>query len=149
MADHLKSWSAADEFSINVFGPLLLRYPAATLELLRAWNRSPNRWKRRASVAAFARKIEASGRFTEDALRLCDALIWDRDDLVQKAVGWALKDTMRGNRRQVYAYLRHLRMIGAPATVTLYAMRDLQGRARSRLLKLSPGRRSSRCLRRT
>lgn len=41
---------------------------------------------------------------------------------------------MRGNKRKVYAYLRHLRTIGVPATITLYAMRDLEGRERSRLL---------------
>jgi 3-methyladenine DNA glycosylase AlkD len=134
--DHFHGWGTTDDFSVSVLGPLLRRHPAATIRLLTRWNRSRNRWKRRASVVAFARKIGASGRFTDEALRLCDRLIWDRDDLVQKGVGWALKDSMRGNRRKVYQYVQRLRTIGAPATITLYAMRDLRGRERSGLLEL-------------
>lgn len=139
--DHFHGWGTTDDFSVSVLGPLLRRYPATTLRLLTRWNRSPNRWKRRASVVAFVRKIGASGRCTDEALRLCDRLIWDRDDLVQKGVGWALKDTMRGNRRKDYQYIHHLRTVGGPATMTLYAMRDLRGRERSRLLKLRAARR--------
>ena len=62
-------------------------------------------------------------------------MIWDPDDLVQKAVGWALKDNMRKNKPKVCAYVRRLRRMGVPATITLYAMRDLRGRERAALLK--------------
>ena len=40
----------------------LLAHRAETLALLERWNRSPNRWKRRASVVAFVRKVGESGR---------------------------------------------------------------------------------------
>lgn len=136
--DHFHSWGTTDDFSINVLQPLLLRHPAATVRLLRRWNRSLNRWKRRASVVAFTRKIGASGRFADETVRLCDRLIGDPDDLVQKGVGWALKDNLRGARGKVYHYVRHLRAIGAPATITLYAMRDLKGTDRAALLRIKP-----------
>lgn len=136
--DHVRGWGTTDDLCINVLGPLLMRSPLALLPLLRRWTRSPNRWKRRASVVAFTRKVGASGRFTEEVLRLCGRLIWDPDRLVQQGVGWALKDTLRGDRARVYPYIRRLRAIGAPATITLYAMRDLRGPEREALLRVRP-----------
>ena len=133
--EHFHGWGTTDGFAIDILGPLLMKYPRPTLQLLRTWNRSANRWQRRASVVAFTRQVGASGRFTAEVLRLCDTLIWDPDDLVQKAVGWALKDNMRKNKPKVCAYVRRLRRMGVPATITLYAMRDLRGRERAALLK--------------
>jgi len=138
--DHFHSWSTTDDFSLNVAGPLLQRYPGEIIRLLRKWNKSSNPWKRRASVVTFTRKVGKSDRFTAEALRLCDNLIWDSEDLVQKGVGWALKDTLRGDKQRVLRYIKHLRSVGAPATITLYAMRDLSGNDRRVLLGI--GRRA-------
>ena len=134
MADRFTGWSHVDDVCISVLQPLLIAHRAETLELLERWNRSPNRWKRRASVVAFVRKVGESGEFTEEALRLCENLVGDREDLVQKGVGWALKDVMRGDRERVLGYVKELRRRGAPATITLYAIRDLRGPERERVL---------------
>ena len=91
MADRFTGWSHVDDVCISVIQPLLLAHRDATLSLLERWNRSPNRWKRRASVVAFVRKIGESGQYTEEALRLCENLVFDGEDLVRKGVGWALK----------------------------------------------------------
>ena len=106
------------------------------MALLERWNRSPNRWKRRASVVAFVRKIGDSGEFTEDALRLCENLVFDREDLVRKGVGWALKDLMRGERQRVLEYVKELRRRRVSSTITLYAIRDLDGRERRDVLEV-------------
>ena len=135
------SWGTTDSFCINVLQPLLLRYTDDVLQLLRKWNRSGNPWKRRASVVAFTRKIGASGEFTDEALELCENLIWDEDDLVQKGIGWALKDTMRGAKERVIEYVKDLRRRGVPSTITLYAIRDLKGEERKALLAIR-GRRA-------
>lgn len=135
-ANRLCSWSTTDDFCIDVLQPILLKYPRETLGLLTKWNTSKDIWKRRASVVAFVRKIGASGDFTMPALELCENLIWDKEDLIQKAVGWCLKDLMRGDRKTVLSYIKELRKQGAPATITLYAMRDLKGKQRADLLKI-------------
>jgi 3-methyladenine DNA glycosylase AlkD len=135
-ADRFTGWSHVDDFCISVLQPLLLAHRAETLALLERWNRSANRWKRRASVVAFVRKIGASGEFTEDALRLCDALVDDREDLVRKGVGWALKDAMRGDPERVRDYVKALRRRGVSSTITLYAIRDLRGREREEVLAI-------------
>jgi 3-methyladenine DNA glycosylase AlkD len=134
MADHFTGWSHVDDFCISVLQPLLLAHRGATLALLERWNRSPSRWKRRASVVAFARKIGESGEFTEEALRLCDALVDDSEDLVRKGVGWALKDLVRGDRPRVLEYVKDLRRRGVSAVITLYAIRDVKGAEREDVL---------------
>lgn len=138
MANCFTGWSHVDDFCGSVLQPLLLAHREATLALQERWNRSPNRWKRRASIVAFTRKIGASGNYTAEALRLCENLVRDQEDLVQKGVGWALKDVMRGDRDRVLAYVKDLRRRGISSTITLYAMRDLKGPDRAKLLSIKP-----------
>ena len=139
MADNFTGWSHVDDVCIAVLQPLLRSHRDETLRLLERWNRSPNRWKRRASVVAFVRKVGESGEFTEEALRLCENLVGDSEDLVQKGVGWALKDVMRGDPERVLAYVKDLRRRGVASTITLYAIRDLKGPGREEVLAVRPG----------
>ncbi len=136
--NHFHGWSNTDDFCVHVLQPLLLRYPNQTLALLRDWNVSENPWKRRASVVTFVRKVGALGKFTHPALELCENLLSDHEDLVQKGVGWALKDLMRGDNRQVLEYVKSLRRRGVPATITQYAIRDLKGAERQAVLDIKP-----------
>lgn len=124
--DYLTSWSTIDSFCIDVLQPILLKHPKETINLLKRWNKSENMWKRRASVVAFVRKIGESGKFTDMVLKLCDNLIDDKEDLVRKGVGWALKDNMRGSKKKVFAYVKNLREKKISSTIILYAIRDLK-----------------------
>lgn len=140
MLDYFMSWSTIDDFCVAILQEILLKYPKETLALLERWNKSKNMWKRRASVVAFVRKIGEGGKFTGIVLRLCNNLIWDSEDLVQKGVGWALKDNMRGNKEKVLRYIKDLRKKGVNSTIVLYAIRDLKGKERKRILKIASGR---------
>lgn len=137
--DHFRSWSQIDDICVEggrVIYPLLMKYPKETLALLTKWNKSKNMWKRRASVVPFTRKVGESGKFTKEGLELCKNLVWDKEDLVKKAVGWALKDMMRGNKQKVLDYVKQIRRTGVPATITLYAIRDLKGKERQEVLSI-------------
>ena len=136
LLDHFHSWGTTDDFCVNVMYPLVEKYPRESVTLCRRWNRSSNPWKRRASVVAFTRKIGASGKFTGEVLRLSENLIEDDQDLVQKGVGWALKDNLRGSKKEVLAYVKNLRRRGVSAVITLYALRDLKGREREAILRV-------------
>jgi 3-methyladenine DNA glycosylase AlkD len=136
MAGCLNNWGTTDGFCLYVMQPLLKAYPKETLGLLKKWNGSENLWKRRASVVVFTRKVGLSGEFTDEALKLCDSLIWDREDMVRKGVGWALKDCMRGDKEKVLDYVKSLRQKGVSAVITLYAIRDLEGKEREEVLKI-------------
>lgn len=136
LLDHFRSWSQVDHMAEDVIKPLLKRYRAETLALLEEWNRSPVRWRRRASVVAFTRKIGESGEFVDDVLRLCGNLIWDEEDIVQKGVGWTLKDNLRAAPDRILPYIKDLRRRGIPSTITLYAIRDLKGEERKAVLSI-------------
>lgn len=133
--DNFTGWGVTDDFCLNVIQPLLLKYHQEVLSLLRKWNKSENPWKRRASVVAFVRKIGESGKFTEDCLELCGNLLNDPERLVKQGVGWALKDTLRGDKERIIKYIIDLRKLGVSSTITLYAIRDLKGKERLEVLK--------------
>lgn len=92
LLDHFYSWGTTDDFCVNVMYALVEKYPREAVKLARQWNRSPNPWKRRASVVMFTRRIGASGKFSREVLRLADHLVRDPEDLVLKGVGWALRE---------------------------------------------------------
>ena len=136
LPEHFRSWSHVDHLALGVMQPLLWSYPKETLGLLDRWNRSPVRWKRRASVVTFVRKAAKSGEYTEDVIRLCENLIWDEEDIVQKGVGWTLKDNLRSAPEDILPYIKDLRRRGVSSTITLYAIRDLKGAKRKDILAL-------------
>ena len=133
------TWGKIDDFGTSVLHHLMLKNPEAILPLVRTWNRSSSMWERRLSMVAFTRKVGESGRFTAECLRLAENLLNDPEDLVQKAVGWALKDTLRGDHDTTLTYIKSLRRRGISSVITLYAIRDLQGKEREEVLALKKG----------
>ncbi len=143
-ASHLQGWGNVDTLCSGVTQPLLEKYPEEVTALLRRWNASPHPMKRRASVVTFTRKTAESGRHVDLTLEFCDNLKWDTDDLVRKGVGWALKDTMRADRQRIIDYVKELRRAGVSSTITLYAIRDLKGEERQKVLAVKSPRRGKR-----
>ena len=136
LCDDFRSWSHADSISLGILQPLLKKYPEETVVLCDEWSRSSNRFKRRASVVVFTRRVGKSGEFTEEMLRICYNLIWDKQDIVQKGVGWALKDNLRSAPDRMLPYIKALRRKGVPSTITLYAIRGLRGEEREEVLRI-------------
>jgi 3-methyladenine DNA glycosylase AlkD len=136
MLDRFRSWSLVDHLCGDVLQPLLARFPAPVLEQSQTWSRATSRWKRRASVVVFTRKATRDGAHLEHALDLCRRLAFDPADIVQKGVGWALKDSLRWTPDVVLPIVKELRRAGAPSTVVLYAIRNLEGAARDEVLAI-------------
>jgi 3-methyladenine DNA glycosylase AlkD len=134
---YITNWGPTDAFSLYIMQPLLRTYPNETKQLLKQWNTSDHLWKKRASVVTFTRKIGNEGEYLDFLLELCDNLIWDKEDLVRKGVGWALKDNMVGkNKIKVINYVKDLRKKGVSSTITLYAIRRLKGKERADVLMI-------------
>ena len=134
--EDFRDWSQVDHFCGVVVQPLLWKHRDVVLALLNEWNRSSNRWKRRSSVVAFTRKVAESGLFTGHALRLCENLLHDSEDIVRKGVGWALKDNLRSAPKPVLAFIKKARRERVSSTITLYAIRNLGKKARRSVLSL-------------
>lgn len=136
-AGKMRSWSTTDDFSVHVISPLLRAEPEPFLRLLRDWNHSDERWKQRASVVAFTRRKGDAGELMDKTLELCEQLIWSEDDLIRKGVGWALRDAMRVDKERVLPYVTELRRRGVSSVITLYALRDIKGTERDRVLAVT------------
>jgi 3-methyladenine DNA glycosylase AlkD len=89
----IDDWSAVDAFARTLAGPAWLRgqVPDATIQ---RWAQSPDRWWRRAAlVATVALNVRSHGGMgdTRRTLAVCRRLAHDRDDMVVKALSWALR----------------------------------------------------------
>jgi 3-methyladenine DNA glycosylase AlkD len=131
---HLHGWSKIDSFTGSLLRDVLFLYPDEFVNLVRSWNQDEDLWLRRASVVLFTRKVAMSGRFNDIALELCGNLVDDPELLVQKGVGWSLKDLMRNDKERIANYVIELRARGVSSTITLYAIKDLKGEERAAIL---------------
>lgn len=95
----LSSWYAVDAFGTVLSGPA---WAAGRIEdaLVDAWSRSEDRWLRRLALVC---TVKAGG--TARTLRLCERLVGDRDDMVVKAMSWALRELSKKDRSAVEAFL--------------------------------------------
>ena len=99
-ATRVSSWGGVDAFGTILAGPVWANGRVSD-SLVDGWSRSPDRWLRRlALVATVGGRIEAAR-----ALPLCRQLVGDRDDMVEKALSWALRELSRRDRAAVEAFL--------------------------------------------
>lgn len=93
MSDGLSDWGSIDLFGVTILGPAWREGFVSDLKI-RVWARSRDRWKRRlALVATVPLNLKSRGG-TGDARRtldVCRLLVDDRDDMVVKAMSWALR----------------------------------------------------------
>jgi 3-methyladenine DNA glycosylase AlkD len=106
-ASRIASWYATDAFGTVLSGPLWAagRLPDTLFE---AWSRSPDRWLRRSAlVATVGLNGSLPGRQGDPArtLPLCLALAADRDDMVEKAVSWALRYLSQRDKAAVVGFM--------------------------------------------
>ena len=102
--DWFNNWGTTDSFCLKVLGHLVLR-DGPPMARLRDWARSDHVWRRRASLVCMIR-AGRKGRYVEEILELADMLLDDPDDVVQKAIGWTLKELCKGSVETVIEYLR-------------------------------------------
>lgn len=102
-ADHTATWQAVDGLGTALTGPLWAsgRLPDATVE---AWSTSENRWLRRLSLVTSVGR-NATRPDPTKTLALCLCLAGDRDDMVEKAVSWALRFLSQRDRPAVVAFM--------------------------------------------
>jgi hypothetical protein len=89
----LDSWDGVDAFARILSGPAWARGLASDA-LIDSWAGSPDRWRRRAAlVSTVALNMPADGGRGDPlrTLAICVRLAGDRDDMVEKALSWALR----------------------------------------------------------
>ena len=89
--DRVSSWADHDALLHYLLGPLIAadrRRAARVFE----WARSGNRWRRRAAAVALIRAARAR-KYFDAIVRVTDMLLDDKDDMVQKGLGWLLRES--------------------------------------------------------
>ena len=101
--DRISSWSDHDALVHDLIAPMIASRPARAKTVFR-WAKSPSRWHRRAACVALIRGSRAKMFFPE-ITKLSDFLLADQDDMVQKGVGWLLKETYPKKPTEVVRFL--------------------------------------------
>jgi 3-methyladenine DNA glycosylase AlkD len=130
----LHGWSKIDGVTGSLLMDVLEPHPKELLELASQWNSDPDLWMRRASVVLSTRKVARSGKYNDVAMAHCENLKHDTQAMVRKGVGWSLKDLMRSDKKRVLEYVVSLRRQGVSSVIALYALRDIKGAERARIL---------------
>jgi 3-methyladenine DNA glycosylase AlkD len=100
-------WEAVDGFAVYVAGPAWRDGRVGDAEIAR-WARSKDRWWRRAALVATVPLNSKSRGGRGDAARtlgVCRRLLADRDDMVVKAMSWALRELGKRDPAAVRRFL--------------------------------------------
>ena len=92
----LDSWVAVDCFACYLAGPAW-RNGQVSDRLIHRWARSADRWWRRAALVSTV-PLNSRSQGGGDAVRtfaVCERLLDDRDDMVVKALSWALREAAK------------------------------------------------------
>lgn len=101
--DYLDNWATTDQLSTHMICVSIKKDPSLARKLFE-WTKSENRWRRRASAVSLV-PIAREGELLDLVFRLSDELMTDEDDIVQKGVGWLLKEASKKRPNEVRQYL--------------------------------------------
>ncbi|MBI5086188.1 MAG: DNA alkylation repair protein [Acidobacteria bacterium] len=128
---YVHNWAHTDGVSSWLLSACIANQPDLRLELM-PWTESRNRWKRRASAVALLQEAK-HGRHTEFIFNIASRLLPDRDDMVEKGVGWLLKETYPARPGETLAFLLDSRNAASRLTLR-YAAEKMTPAHRRELL---------------
>jgi 3-methyladenine DNA glycosylase AlkD len=129
---YITNWASCDGFCNHTMGAFTEQFPA-TVETLKRWTQSENRWMRRAAAVSLI--IPAKhGKFIDESMAIADLLLTDTDDMVQKGYGWLLKEASRKHTNEIFAYvMKNKRQM--PRTALRYAIELMPGDLKAEAMK--------------
>jgi len=132
--DRVTSWADHDALAHYLLAPMVAARPARCRQVF-LWAKSRNRWRRRAACVALIRGARER-RFFEQIVRLSNQLLHnkDEDDMVQKGLGWLLRETAKADPKRTVPYLMKIRK-NAPRLVLGTACETLPVARRQRVLR--------------
>ncbi len=103
----IDNWGSVDTFAALVAGPAW-RDGRIPTSLVHSWAASPDRWWRRTALVCTVALNQKARGGTGDPTRtlaLCRLLLEDRDDMVVKALSWALRELAKRDPTVVADFL--------------------------------------------
>jgi 3-methyladenine DNA glycosylase AlkD len=127
----ISSWADHDGLVHYLIAPMVAAKPDRSSRVFH-WAKSPDRWHRRAACVAL---IQGTRRkmFFPEIKRLSELLLSDEDDMVQKGLGWLLRETAKADAKRTVPYLMSIRE-RAPRLVLRTACETLPTAVRKKIL---------------
>jgi 3-methyladenine DNA glycosylase AlkD len=127
----ISSWADHDALVHYLIAPMVVAKSDRTRRIFR-WAKSSDRWHRRAACVAL---IQGTRRkmFCSEIERLSNLLLSDEDDMVQKGLGWLLRETAKADAKRTVPYLMSIRK-RAPRLVLRTACETLPVETRKNIL---------------
>ncbi|MBI4162423.1 MAG: DNA alkylation repair protein, partial [Candidatus Aenigmarchaeota archaeon] len=119
---YVNNWASCDDLCCGAFGIFLYKYPKFLPNVF-AWTKSRNRWMKRAAVVSLIYSLRR-GKYLKQAFKTADALLTDKDDLVQKGYGWMLKEASRNYQKEVFNHVMKNKQM-TPRTALRYAVEKM------------------------
>jgi 3-methyladenine DNA glycosylase AlkD len=98
------NWATTDSICGCLIGPLVAAHPALATTVA-SWTGHRSLWVRRAAAVGLLVYLRRS-RSPELAFQVAQALHRDEEDLIQKAVGWLLREAGKIDSNRLERYLR-------------------------------------------
>lgn len=105
--ERVNNWADHDALVHYLIAPLIVSKPARKAQVF-AWAKSGDRWHRRAAAVALIQGARKRLFFAE-IKRVTEMLREDEDDMVQKGLGWLLRETAKADPRRTVPYLLRIR----------------------------------------
>ena len=132
--NHSANWATTDSICGSLIGRLLVAHPAL-LNGMRRWSRDLNMWVRRASAVAVIPSVRR-GDALDLGYAIAKTLHGDKEDLIQKAVGWMLREAGKADPKRLERYLRRNGR-SIPRTTLRYAIERFPAAKRRELLRVT------------
>ena len=129
--DRISSWADHDALVHSLIAPMIAVKPSRAKAVFR-WARSRDQWHRRAACVALIRGTRQK-KFLPEIKKLSDFLLTDEDDMVQKGLGWLLRETAKSDAKRTVPYLMKIRA-KAPRLVLRTACETLSAATRNKIL---------------
>jgi 3-methyladenine DNA glycosylase AlkD len=101
-------WGEVDAFACYVAGPAWREHQISD-SVIRRWARSRDRWWRRTALVSTVplnNKARGGSGDTGRTLSICEMLVADRDEMVVKALSWALRELSKRDTDSVGKFVR-------------------------------------------
>lgn len=103
--DMIDNWETCDQMATNLAAEVVFRSLSRIDDLVR-WTASPNPWRRRFAAAVTTGLNQHRRSHPLEALRVCENLMRDEEVLVQKAVGWAIREASQRDVAAAFEFLK-------------------------------------------
>ena len=128
--DRINTWDLVDRSAINVVGGYLIDKPRKILYKLA---RSKMMSERRTAIVSTLYLIGKGD--VDDAFQLAELLLNDKEDLIHKAVGWALRYAGDKDRERLISFLDKY-AVTMPRTALRYAIEHFDKEQRNHYLSI-------------